>query len=156
MGAPTTTWYVAAAGSNSNNGTSPSTPFATVSKVASVGNQDDIIEINGGDTINDNASFTFGVTIQGYGTGQWTIAGGTAPCLIFANCGGITITNGILTNTSSAYTGQPIYGLLEIPTSGTTVYTNVTIENCTLTSGLQGIRIAHSTADNGGISGLTI
>jgi parallel beta-helix repeat protein len=43
-----TTWYVATNGSDSNNGTSTSTPFATINKAASVAVAGDIVNVRGG------------------------------------------------------------------------------------------------------------
>ena len=78
------TYYVAATGSDSANG-SLGTPWATFSHAATVVSQGDTVLGNGGDTITDNPVFTVGITIQSYGVGQCTIAGGATSTLQFSN-----------------------------------------------------------------------
>jgi hypothetical protein len=82
-----TTYYVAASGSDSNNGLSPSTPWQTITKVnASSFTKGDSILFNGGDNfsgclvltganVTSNASSP--LTVSSYGTGEATI---TANC----------------------------------------------------------------------------
>ena len=117
----------------------------------------DTIQLNGGDTFTENVSFTVGVTVQSYGTGQATVAGGTGFAITFTNCGGITINNLTITNSSTAYTsGTPTVCQIVFNSSGTTVYTGFTVTNCNISGGQEAIRMSHSTVDNGGITGITI
>ena len=69
-----TTYYVAAAGSDSNNGTSTGTPFLTVSHAASVVVTGDTVLGNGGDTFTENPTFSVALALFGaYGTGTPTL-----------------------------------------------------------------------------------
>lgn len=90
-----TNYYVAASGSNSNNGTSPGTPWQTVSKVNSgTYVAGDTINFNGGDTFSGTTlsvslvgSAGNPIIIQSYGTGQGIISVGS--------CGSPAVTHGI-------------------------------------------------------------
>jgi hypothetical protein len=149
------TYYVANAGSNSNNGTSSSTPFQTLAHAESVASQGDTINLNGGDTFSENVSFTVGVTLQSYGTGQGTIAGGTSPAVTFGSVGNWTINNLALTNSYVTDPGGTPPGVVQWEPTGSATFSNVAITNCTISGGLQGIRIvAGSTTTL--LQGLTI
>jgi Concanavalin A-like lectin/glucanases superfamily len=150
------TYYVAAAGSNSNTGLSPAQAFATFTHAASVVSQGDTVLGNGGDTITENPSFSVGVTLGSYGTGQCTIAGGTTAAVTFVACSNWTINNLILTNSYTSYTSGPQVGVVTFsPSTASTTYSNIAITNCTISGFLQGIRIvAGSTTTL--IQGITI
>lgn len=76
-------YFVSAAGSDSNNGTSTSTPWRTLSKVNAVAfSPDDTISFRGGDIfyglLSNSSSGTSGhpITYNSYGTGHATLSGG--------------------------------------------------------------------------------
>jgi hypothetical protein len=66
------TYYVSNAGSDSNNGTSTSTPFLTIAHAESVAVNGTTINLLGTSTFPETNTFTDleGLTIQSYGTGQ--------------------------------------------------------------------------------------
>ena len=65
-----TTYYVSSSGSDWNNGTSPSSPIKTLSKVNSLSlNKGDGVLFKRGDTFRGNISLKNGVTYSAYGTG---------------------------------------------------------------------------------------
>ena len=117
----------------------------------------DIVQGNGGDTFTENLLITVPVTIQSYGTGQATIAGGTGVAIQIMNAGNVTLNNLAISCSSSTYSGGSATILpIQHTTSGGTVYTGFTVTNCTITSGQQSLKITHSTADSGGLTGITI
>src|SRR6185312_680907 len=154
-----TTYYVASAGSNSNNGTSTGTPFATIAKAQSVAVAGDTVNLNGGDTFTENVTFTAGVTLQSYGTGQAIWAGGTSSALIIQNCDGWTVNNIKLTRTdangeqgASTYTGV----VHLINTSGTRYSSVSSITGCDISGGPSGITAVCNSTDSGGWNNLSI
>lgn len=76
------TYYVANAGSNSNNGTSSSTPFQTIAHALTVVSSGDVINLHGGDTFSETCIPSVGCTVQSYGTGQATITSSGMMCAV--------------------------------------------------------------------------
>lgn len=167
-----TTYYVAASGSNANNGTSTATPFATVSHAQTVAVDGDTILLHCGDTINESASITFtvGVTIGAYGSGAPPhLAFAVNPGLQFSNIDGWTIENLAISSpqdTSATASNDTIYCL---NTDGTTRSRPITIQNCTITGGrasvgfnatataltkTSNITIQNNTLTGGGLGGI--
>ena len=106
------TYYVSNSGSDSNNGTSTSTPFATWSHAATVAVSGDTILGHGGDTIADNPSFSVPLTIGSYGTGQTTIYVGSGQGMYFTlPAGGLTVNNVAIIGAGSTYAGGTYYDL---------------------------------------------
>jgi hypothetical protein len=165
MGA--TAYYVSPTGSDTNNGTSPSTPWQTIARV----NQ----QVYGpGDSINfqGNASYSgsllFGaqdagtaanpITVTSYGTGTATIQAGTGVGILVQDTGGFTISN--LDITGSGISTNLDYGIHVLDDLSTgTVFQHVYIDHVNVsgfgnyglvldcpssTSGYQDIQITYS------------
>lgn len=120
IGPPSTTYYISAAGNDANNGTSPSSPWATIAKVNTVTpNPGDTFLFRGGDTFSGTITVNAGgragapITYSSYGSGQATISSGNNSGLTDTDFGNIAVTNlilvgsGITTNTGHglAFTG---------------------------------------------------
>ena len=100
-----TNYYVSITGSDSNNGTSTSTPWQTISKVNTVNfSPGDNLYFKGGETFpgniylssSDGNSATIIFTISSYGTGRATINAGNSYGISAYNTQGIRIENLIL------------------------------------------------------------
>ena len=115
------TYYVSTSGSDSNNGTSTSTPWKTITKVnaAALGTGGATLRFNGGQNFSGCLVFDAGeggtssspIVINSYGTGRATItcstSGGSA--IRIHDTGGFSISNLNLVNTSGATGGS--YGI---------------------------------------------
>lgn len=109
-----TTYYVSPTGSDSANGTSPSTPWQTLGHVASqVFNAGDTILLEGGQTFSSNLILTqanYGIpptainpiTLSSYGAGNSTISPTAADAIELQNIGGMLIENLILVGDNTA------------------------------------------------------
>ena len=97
--------FVSSAGSNSNAGTIGS-PFLTLGHAATViAPSGDTINLNGGNTFNENVVFPSGTsfTLQSYGTGQATVAGaGTSDTIHVLNSSNVTVSNIAITNADTS------------------------------------------------------
>src|SRR6185312_3546338 len=152
-----TTYYVASAGSNSNNGTSTGTPFATIAKAQSVAVAGDTVNLNGGDTFSENVTFTVGVTIQSYGTGQAIWAGGTTTPLVIQDCDGWTISNLKFTMSSTSNATNVYKGVVHLSNTSGTRYTVATsITGCDISGGPSGVTAICNSTDSGGWNNLSI
>jgi hypothetical protein len=151
------TYYVASAahgGSDSNAGTIGS-PFLTVGHAQTLAIQGDVINGNGGDSTSENVAFAVGVTIQSYGTGQYTIAGAnTSSTLLFNNCSGINIQNVVVTNADAAGLGSACVDIFA--SDGAAHNLGVTVNGCTLTGGAEGYLARVRTNNFGFIGNQTI
>jgi len=85
-----TTYYVATTGSDNNNGTSLSTPFATIDHATKVVNPGDIIMVEGGtytggSVVTRNGTSSAWITLENYNgeSVTWNAAGGDADVLYF-------------------------------------------------------------------------
>jgi hypothetical protein len=144
-------YYAANAGSDSNNGTSPATPFATLGKCQSVAAQGDVLNVNRGDTFAEVLAFTVGVTIQPYGSGAapkiappvHTLSSTIGDALTFTNCGGITITGMDIAGSTTTYAGAGPR-IIRFNFSDGLQYNNFSITNCTIHDGLSGIVFVNS------------
>lgn len=105
---PARTYYISAAGSNSNNGLTTSTPWLDFTNLAMVHGPGDIISFRGGDTFSINSYFSMSstggvasmpVTYTSYGTGKatWTVSSTTKDGIYFDSNGGIVFNNLIIT-----------------------------------------------------------
>lgn len=156
------TYYVASAGSNSNAGTSTGSPWLTIAHAISSSTAGDVINLNGGDTFTENPALTAGTggrTIQSYGAGQATIAGGSSSAITVTNVDAITISNLIVTQTPglTATTNFPNPGVIYlVETSGTRYSGGITITGCTITGGVGGIVFNSIAGNTGGWNGITI
>lgn len=155
-----TTYYVDnVGGSNSNNGTSILTPFATYTYALTqaISGSDSILLL-GGDTFTESVTVSTTLAlISSYGTGLATVVS-TA---LTNNTMTITAVPGAITNlniqgTSSVYANSGFHGL-RIGTTGTGVVAGCTITGCNF-SNIPGnaVVFTHATADNGGVTGITI
>ena len=113
---PPTTYYVSPHGNDSNNGTSSSTPWRTISHVDSeTFAAGESILFQGGATFSGELYFPAGesgtssspITIGSYGTGDATINGGTGSSIYIYNDGGYTISNLNLVGSGASTDGQP-------------------------------------------------
>jgi hypothetical protein len=118
-----TTYYVSNTGSDSNNGTSPSTPWKTIAKVNShTYNANDGVLFNGGQTFTGNVVVNSSGSVSGgtflyfgsYGTGQATISAGTGNGFYVYDKSNIWVDNLIVTGgwnsgSQSGSTGTGIY-----------------------------------------------
>ena len=154
-----TTYYVANAGSDSNNGTSTGTAWQTISKVNSFGQvPGDTIRFNGGDTFSGNltlsTSGTFGspITINSYGTGKAIISCGTGTGIAATNVGYIMISNLTVTGSGVTFTaGSPNtvsysssgFGIHFLNTSGA-ILSGVVVDACLVTGTYEGITLGDS------------
>ncbi len=109
------TYYVSLSGSNSNSGTSTSSPWQTISKVNTKNFNGDTVLFQGGSTFSGSISFSSSdigssskpIVIGSYGTGKATISSGTAYGIFIYNAAGFKIKDlifkgsGRTTNTSN-------------------------------------------------------
>lgn len=152
------TYYIAASGLDSNPGTI-SQPFQTVSHWAGIAVVGDIGNLNGGDTFTENPSFSVGVTIQSYGSGQATLAGGTGNALLIVLSAdqAITLSNVIYTNSSTVYSGGASTQVVFLTQATTSRFNSgLTVTGCTFTGGQNGLRINATNSTGGGWNGVTV
>ncbi len=98
-----------------------------------------------------------GCTIQSYGAGQATIAGGTSPAILITECDGITISNLALTNSSTSNSTNVYTGVLNMVENTSLRYTNgVTITGCSISGGPNGITSQCKGGNSGGWNSITI
>ena len=108
------TYYVSPTGNDSNSGTSPNTPWQTISKVnGTTYNSGDTVLFQGGQTFTGNLQFTVQATsiepftIRSYGAGHAVISAGAGTGLSAYNCSGFVVQDidfsgsGIKTNTNN-------------------------------------------------------
>ena len=97
-----TAYYVSPNGNDNNNGTSPSTPWKTISKVNQTDfDPGDSIHFEGGKTFGGSLSFTLqdagsasqAILITSYGAGRATISSGNANGITVTDAGGYTVSN---------------------------------------------------------------
>lgn len=99
--AAATTYYLAAGGSDSNNGTSPATPWQTIAQASNWGAMPgDTFLLNGGDTFSGSLTFmnvagTYAspTNVNSYGTGRGIISCGDSYGIRFAKCSGMILRN---------------------------------------------------------------
>lgn len=145
-----TTYYVSTSGSDSNNGTSPSTPWQTITKVnAASYNPGDRILFNGGQTFSGgivaSSTGSCGGIIQygSYGTGQATISSGSSIGFFAQNKSGLTVSNLIFTGGGDLST--TVHGIQFDNNSSTTQYNCITVSNNTVSAyGGSGIEVTTS------------
>lgn len=148
-------YYVSTSGSDSNNGTSPATPFQTISHIngLTINNATRVL-FNGGQTFTGAVALTTSnvsaaVTLASYGTGQATISSGSAACITATNLGNITATN--LTCTGGGQNTNTTDGVhIENSQSGNTKLQNITLNNLNISQyGYNGVNILGSAGTSG-------
>ena len=152
-----TTYYVSNTGSDSNNGTSPATPWQTIGKVnAGVYSANTSVLFNGGQTFSGalvlgtaNYSGTPPTTAQpliigSYGTGNATISSGSSSGLVATNIGNITVQSLNFNGTG----GTLVHGVQFVCSlSGATKLPGVTLSGLLVTNyGFYGIILDASSA----------
>lgn len=155
------TYYVSPTGSDSNNGTSATTPWQTVAKVNSSQSlfaAGDSILFEGGQTfsgtmlyVTTGGTAAIPITYGSYGTGNAVISMGTNDAAYVYNAGGVAFSNINFTGIS----GSTSYVGLQFYCSGTGSLPAITITNCPCAGWNQGISIGGNTATDG-YSGITI
>lgn len=160
-------YYVAATGSDAATGTSPATPWATVSKVNSVSlRPGDTVNFNGGDTfsgtklyVQNSGNPDVPITFQSYGTGTATISVSGDNLLYCYDSSNITIQNLSFVG-SSTLDGLVFYNDLSYNQAGITLSgVSVTGSNNGLsvggaTNGYTGFMVTNSTFSGNTASGV--
>lgn len=152
------TYFFATAGSDSNNGTSALTPFATFLKAVSVAIAGDTLLGNGGDTFTESVTIAVALaSISSYGTGLATIIStALTNNTITMTAVPTSITNLNIQGITSVYANTGNHGI-RIGTTGTAVVNGCTISGCNFSNiPNNGVVFAHATADNGGVTGISI
>lgn len=141
------TYYVAAAGSDSNPGTQAQ-PFATLSHAQAVASDGDTILLNRGDTftVGSAVTFTVGVTIGAYGSGAppaYRTSTYEIALIKFLNVDGWTVQDLSLTapmpTVAVSTTNRNICPIYCETNDGTTRSRPITVQRCTVTGGRNGI-----------------
>lgn len=154
-----TTYYVSNSGSDSNSGTSTSSPWQTIGKVNSgYFYAGDTILFNGGQTfsgnltMNESGTSSAPITIGSYGSGAATINAGTGTGISCYDNGGVTISYLVITGSgSSSNKGNGIYF-----NTNSNNYSSLTVKNCTIYGfGYQGLAIGNYN-NSGTYTGVTI
>jgi regulation of enolase protein 1 (concanavalin A-like superfamily) len=156
------TYYVSPGGSDSNSGTSPSSPWQSIHKVNSVDlNAGDSVLFQGGQTFygslsigsRDSGTSTTPVTFGSY-NGQATINSTGGDGAVVSSASGIWFENLKFVgspNSSFQQTGITFTGY-----SGSTYYTNDRIDNCDISGYYFAGVLALAAYSSGGLSGLSI
>ncbi len=174
--APSTTgtiYYVSSAGSDSNNGLSPSTPWQTITHVnAHTFVPGDTILFNGGNTFSGaiylpptaGTSSVTPITFGSYGTGQATISSSTFGIYAY-DVGGVIVENLTFTGSSALnagdggvffYADNAQYSYIQVLNCTTTGYTfGVVIEGIS-GGGYNGITITNVTANGNRDAGIIV
>jgi hypothetical protein len=159
----TATYYVAAAGNDSNNGLTPATAWQTITHVnAQTFSGPTTVLFNGGDTFATTTGIVLTTTVTAgpittgsYGTGSATISSGnSASCLTVTNVPNVTVT--ALTCTGGGNTTNTTPGMQFINNqAGNTYLAGPTITNNTVTGyGDSGILVRGANAASGFTGGL--
>lgn len=145
------TYYVAAAGNDSNNGITTGTAWKTINQVNShVFLPGDTVRFNGGETftgglyIHDVASGSANpVTLESYGTGKATIstAAGTDGCY-FYRMGGFVVQNLNFTGPGAATANKD--GISVYTDAAATTHPYVRVTNCTVSGYYSGMMLGGS------------
>lgn len=151
-----TDYYLSAAGSDSNAGTSAGAPWATFSPTYSVSwAPGDRLLLRGGDTFTGmiwlgGAAGTLAapITIGSYGTGRATVSN-SSDAVYLENCSHITLQDINVAGTASAGVGVNVYNNGAGRTAG------LTVRRCAVSGWSRGIAIGGTTASNG-INGILI
>jgi hypothetical protein len=140
-------FFIAASGSDSTGTGTISLPWATFSHAYANSVAGDTLSGNGGDTITDNIVGTSAGgarTLNSYGTGQVTVAGGSSAVTFLAtNIAGWSISNVIFTNADTTHTFDCVQFVF---TDGATHNQGITLNGCTVTGGFNGIHVTTSGA----------
>lgn len=145
------TYYVAANGSDSNSGTSSSSPWATMNNTYGINwRAGDSLLFRGGDTFAGmvwvgGAAGTQAapITIGSYGTGRATIANNNSTGIYIENTNHIVVQDLTIVGTAGTSEGINVYNTQTGRTSG------LTIRRCEVRAWQKGIVIGSSTASNG-------
>lgn len=152
------TYYVSAAGNDSNAGTSSGSPWLTIGKVNTVGvAASDTVNFRGGDTFSGNLLVNPGtppsgegqrITVTSYGTGKATISCADSYGVKILNCGYVTVSNLIITGSGVVVTGSypnktgtttnTTGAVLITTTTDSTWYSSVFVDNVEASGTLMG------------------
>lgn len=134
-----TQYFVAAGGSDLNNGLTSGTPFATIAKATTTSTTNDTISLNGGDTFNANVAITSYRTFNSYGTGQAIVNGGSGNGIASTNCG-MTVTNLTVMVATTDVNGG-LYAIVTTMSDNATHNDGVIITSNTITGGAVSVRL---------------
>jgi hypothetical protein len=162
-----TTYYVSPAGRDSNNGTSTTSPWATIAKVdkTSFKAGDSILFLGGstfsGAIIGIGGTSTTPITYSSYGTGRATISAGTGAGFTASGQSGLVVSN--LNFSGSGSSSNAASGINLIGSS------NTTIDSCDVggfnddgigiaagTAGASNVSVTNCTVHDCGYSGLEV
>jgi hypothetical protein len=156
------TYYISPAGSDNNNGTSPSSPWHSIGKVSSTHfNPGDSVLFQGGQTFygslrltGDGGSSTDRVLISSYGSGQATINSGTSDGAWSLNSTGITFNNLTFTGTPGDISDQD--GVRIENYTSNSVRSGFTVNGCNISGYAGGGIVFGSDGSNEGLNNLAI
>jgi hypothetical protein len=148
------TYYVATAGSDSNNGLTPGTAWQTIAKVNSTTlSPGDTVLFNGGDNFTGqvapatSGTATAPIVYNSYGTGNATITNTTADAFAFVSHGGFEVRNltivGGTTSFSNGSAGVDCYS----PSTGR--YDYVVVDGCDISGFEFGVIVGGDTNTDG-------
>ena len=169
-----TTYYVSASGSDSNSGTSQSSPWQTIAHVNShTFSAGQSILFEGGSTFSGNLTFTSSeagtstspITIGSYGSGLATINGGNGSAIIIDNTQGYDVNNlnlvgsGTSTNTgdginiyNSSSTNETYFYITNVSSTG--FENGLSVDGTNSGTDLSNITVTHSTFYGNGRNGI--
>ncbi len=157
------TFYVSPTGSDTSNGTSPSTPWQTVTKVNSTNLiPGDTVLFQGGQTFSgimlqpgQSGTASLPITFGSYGTGNATITVSDNSAVYVYEYGGITFENLTFTGPGASTAGAGGYVGIYFNRDLTGYAAPVAVTGCTITGWADGILVGAANA-GGGYSGVTI
>lgn len=146
-----TDYYISAAGSDSNAGTSTGAPWKTFANTYGVTwKAGDRLLLRGGDTIAGmvwmsgvTATAANPITVGSYGTGRATIAENGNSGIYLQNCSHIVVQDLNVTGSSKTFDGVSVYNDGAARTAG------ITVRRCDVTGWKVGIAVYASAAGNG-------
>jgi hypothetical protein len=156
------TYYVSTSGSDSNSGTSASSPWKTIAKVNTVNlNAGDSVLFQGGQTFSgtlnvgsgDSGSSSSPVTFGSY-NGQATINSGKSNGALVNNCTGVWFNN--LKFVGSPTTSGTQSGITFQGYTNGTYYSNDKVENCNISGYYFAGILLEGGFSNGGLTGVQI
>lgn len=137
-------YYVAAAGSDGNNGMSIATPFHTIAKINSLAlSPKNIVNFNGGDTFTGPLVIQSGtagsnITFQSYGAGLAVITNSTGTAIGGTNVSFFTLCN-LMAEAPTNYTFGTNAIDIRTSTSSGALYDGWNVSNCVAVGGCIGI-----------------
>jgi hypothetical protein len=159
-----TTYFVSTSGSDAANGTSTSTPWATIAKVnGSSFSPGDVISFNGGQTFTgplvppSSGSVGNPIVFTSYGTGRATISSAANVRGVFIlNLSNITVSNFIMVGSSANPAVNSGHGFRAQTTmTDATKFSGISLINCDISLYAAGIILANSATADAGSSGFS-